>query len=103
LAFILLAAKGRRQFSIDNLLSMPDDDRPYAIRRAASPDVSPDASPVARTVTKRDPKRDPKRVADILKKWKRINPKSSGGKTKKKGQRTHRRKKNTSRSLYTIK
>jgi hypothetical protein len=107
LTFILHAAKGSEQFSIDDLLSMLDDDRPYAIRRVASPpssgNVSPVASPVARSVARTVTKRDPKRVADILKKWKRINPKNSGGKTKKKGQRTHRRKKNTSRSLYTIK
>ncbi len=103
LAGMLHAAKGRQDFTIDDVLSMFDDDRPAARIRdvspvassAASGNVSRAASRTSRTVTKRDPKR----VADILKKWKKLNPEKSGGKTKKKGQRTHRRKKNTSQSL----
>ena len=105
---MLIAAKGRPDFSIDILLSMFDDDRPAARIRALSPaasgNVSPAARSVARTVTKRVPKRDPKDARNAAIRFRKTyNKNKSGGKTKKKGQRTHRRKKNTSRSLYTIK
>ncbi len=116
LAFILHAAKGRSDFSIDDAFNMLNDDRPYAIRRVASPPPSgnvspvarsaargyksPAASPAARTVTKRNPKRDPKNAFDAAKRYRNTRINISGGKkTKKKGQRTHRRKKNTSQSL----
>ena len=96
LALILLGARGQTHINtVDEALKILYE----------SPDASPDASPVARrrtrTVTKpKANKRDPKRVAGILKKWKEANSKKPGGKKlKKKGQRTHRRKKNTSRSL----
>jgi len=104
LALILLGARGQTHINtVDEALKIlyesPD------ASPDASPVASPDASPVARrrtrTVTKpKANKRDPKRVAGILKKWKEANSKKPGGKKlKKKGQRTHRRKKNTSRSL----
>ena len=130
---MLIAAKGRPDFLIDDLLSMFDDDRPATRIRALSPAASPVArhvaSPVAsfqpiyppvannnaRSVTKpkahkrysnpkRVPKRDPKHAWNAATRFKNksgIN-KSGGKKLKKKGQRTHRKKKNTSRSLYTI-
>jgi hypothetical protein len=109
LAAILLAAKGRPDFSIDDLLSVLDDDGPYAIRLDVSPppsgNVSPAASPVASPSSSgnlgQKRKRDPKKAFQLGQKHSENN--SGGKKTKKKGQRTHRRKKNTSRSLYTIK
>ena len=112
LAFILLGAKERPDFSKDDLLSMLNDDRPYDIRRdeslPPSGNVSPVASPVTRsrtrTVTKHKAhKRNPEDAWTAAKIFRKNNTNQPGGKTKKKGQRTHRRKKNKSRSLYTIK
>ena len=106
---ILLAVKGRSDFSIDDLSSILVNDGPYAIRHDVIPPPSGNVSPVARTVTrivtKRNPKRNPKNAFIAAQRFNEThNTNNSGGKkTQKKGQRTHRRKKNTSRSLYTIK
>jgi hypothetical protein len=164
MAAILIAAKGRTDFSIDELIHMFDDDghpvspvassaasgnvshvassvasgnvshvassaassdassdashsrrpvashRPVASRRR-SPDVSHVASfqlplpPPSSGIVGQKRNRDPKLAANAAQRFiKTRNKNNSGGKkTKKKGQRTHRRKKNTSRSLYTIK
>ena len=118
LAFILLGAKERPDFSKDDLLSMLNGDRPYDIRPVESLPSSGNVSPVeslppsgnvspvertgtrtgTRTVTKsKAHKRNPKYAWTAANRFRKNN--QLGGKTKKKGQRTHRRKKNTSSSL----
>ena len=97
LALILLGARGQTHINtVDEALKILYE----------SPDASPDASPVARrrtrTVTKpKANKRDPKNAGIVAKRFKKTHNinKSGGKKAKKNGQRTHRRKKNTSRSL----
>lgn len=134
MAAILIAAKNRPDFSIDELIHMFDDDghpvSPVAspvASSAASSDASSDASHSRRPVASRRRSPDVSHVASFqlplpppssdnvgrkrksyptraFQLGKEYREKNSGGKkTKKKGQKTHRRKKNTSRSLYTIK
>ena len=125
LYFMLFASKGHKKFTIKDAFDIFDDDRPAAKRRALSPAASSVARHVASPAKRRalspaasrlssnsnqtasiplDPGWEEKLQAirndgDKLDGKTSGKRKKSGGKTKKKGQRIHRRKKNTSRSL----